>query len=67
MSGPRRVGAHPIEVRSYAIMRARLDVSDLPPLSRAVVERVVHTTADPSWAGELVCDEDALRAGGPRC
>ena len=63
MSGPRRVGAHPIEVRSYAIMRARLDVSDLPPLSRAVVERVVHTTADPSWAGELVCDEDALRAG----
>ena len=63
MSGPRRVGAHPIEVQSYAILRARLDVSDLPPLSRAVVERVVHTTADPSWAGELVCDEDALRAG----
>jgi precorrin-8X/cobalt-precorrin-8 methylmutase len=54
---------HPIETRSYAILRERLDVSDLPPLTRAVVERVVHTTADPSWAGDLVCDEDALRAG----
>jgi precorrin-8X/cobalt-precorrin-8 methylmutase len=54
---------HPIEAESYAILRARLDVADLPPLTRAVVERVVHTTADPSWAGELVCDEDALVAG----
>jgi precorrin-8X/cobalt-precorrin-8 methylmutase len=58
-----RTSVHPIETESYAILRGRLDVTDLPPLSRAVVERVVHTTADPSWAGELVCDEDALRAG----
>ena len=54
---------HPIELESYAIMRARLDTADLPPLTRAVVERVVHTSADPSWAGDLVCDEAALRAG----
>jgi precorrin-8X/cobalt-precorrin-8 methylmutase len=58
-----RTHVHPIETESYAILRARLDLTDLPPLSRSVVERVVHTTADPSWAGELVCDEDALRAG----
>ncbi|MGQ0576014.1 MAG: precorrin-8X methylmutase [Pseudonocardia sp.] len=63
MTGPLRAGAHPIEVESYAILRARLDVSDLSPLSRAVVERIVHTTADPTWAGDLACDEDALRAG----
>ncbi len=54
---------HPIETASYTILRERLDTSDLPPLTRAVVERVVHTSADPSWAGDLVCTEDALRAG----
>lgn len=58
-----RTSVHPIEVESYAILRARLDTSDLPPLTRAVVERVVHTSADPSWAGDLVSDEDALLAG----
>lgn len=57
-----RTSVHPIETRSYAILRERLDTADLPPLTRAVVERVVHTTADPSWAGDLVCDEDALAA-----
>jgi len=63
MSGPLRSVVHSIEVESYAILRRRLDTSDLLPLTRAVVERVVHASADPSWAGDLVCDEDALRAG----
>lgn len=58
-----RASVHPIEVESYAILRTRLDTADLPPLTRAVVERIVHTTADPTWAGDLVCDEEALRAG----
>lgn len=58
-----RAAVHPIEVESYAILRSRLDVTDLPPLHRAVVERVVHTSADPSWAGDLVVDEHALLAG----
>jgi len=54
---------HPIEVRSYEILRSRLRLEHLPPLVRAVAERVVHTTADPSWAGELITDEAALRRG----
>lgn len=58
-----RTGVHPIETASYAILRERLDTSDLPPLTRAVVERIVHTSADPSWAGDLVCAEVALHAG----
>jgi precorrin-8X/cobalt-precorrin-8 methylmutase len=58
-----RTTVHPIEVESYAILRTRLDTSDLPPLTRAVVERVVHTSADTGWAGDLVCDEAALQAG----
>ncbi|TQM44506.1 precorrin-8X methylmutase [Pseudonocardia cypriaca] len=58
-----RTAVHPIEQESYAILRSRLDTSDLPPLTRAVVERVVHTSADTTWVGDLVADEEALRAG----
>jgi precorrin-8X/cobalt-precorrin-8 methylmutase len=54
---------HPIEVESYRILRSRVDTGHLPPLTRAVVERVVHTTADPTWVGDVVADEGALRAG----
>jgi precorrin-8X/cobalt-precorrin-8 methylmutase len=58
-----RAAVHPIEQESYAILRSRLDTSDLPPLTRAVVERVVHTSADTTWVGDLVADEGALGAG----
>ncbi len=54
---------HPIEQESYAILRAQADLSGLPPLSRAVVERVVHASADLDYVSDLVCDETALRAG----
>lgn len=54
---------HPIEVESYRILRSRVDTSDLAPLTRAAVERIVHTTAEPSWAGDVVTDESALAAG----
>ncbi len=54
---------HPIEAHSYAVLRSRVDTSGLAPLSRAVVERVVHATADLDYAEDLACDEDALVAG----
>jgi precorrin-8X/cobalt-precorrin-8 methylmutase len=54
---------HPIERESYRILRARLDLSHLPPLSRAVAERVVHATADLSFGTSLVLDETALERG----
>lgn len=54
---------HPVEVRSYEILRSRLRLDHLPPLTRAVAERVVHTTADTSWAGELLAEEEHLRRG----
>jgi precorrin-8X/cobalt-precorrin-8 methylmutase len=63
---------HPIEEESYRRMRARLDTSHLPPLTRAVVERVVHSAADLDYAADLVLDEPvlerahaALHAGAP--
>ncbi len=54
---------HPIERESYRILRARLDTSRLPPLTRAVTERVIHASADQAYLGDLVCAEDALAAG----
>jgi precorrin-8X/cobalt-precorrin-8 methylmutase len=50
-------------VESYRILRSRLDLSALPPLSRAVTEHVIHHTADFDYVTDLVCDEAALAAG----
>jgi precorrin-8X/cobalt-precorrin-8 methylmutase len=64
--------AQAIEQESYAILRSRADTAGLPPLTRAVVERVVHASADLDYVTDLVCDEDtlaaaaeALRTGAP--
>jgi precorrin-8X/cobalt-precorrin-8 methylmutase len=63
---------HPIEAESYRILRSRIDLDHLPPLSRAVAERVIHASADLSFGESLVLDEaalaqgrEALRAGAP--
>lgn len=55
--------AHPIEAESYRILRARVDLSHLPALTRAVTERVVHASADLEYADTLLTDEPSLRAG----
>ncbi|MEU4482153.1 precorrin-8X methylmutase [Micromonospora sp. NPDC023966] len=54
---------HPIEAESYRILRGRVDLSHLPPLTRAVTERVVHASADLDYVTDLVCEEDGLAAG----
>jgi precorrin isomerase len=53
---------HPIEQESFRILRSRLDTSRLPPLRRAVLERVIHASADLAYATDLVADEDELRS-----
>jgi len=62
MPGPRDV-VHPIERESFEILRSRVDLSHLLPLTRAVVERVVHASADLSYVEDLVADEASLRKG----
>lgn len=59
---------HLIEVRSYELLRAEVDaaypeVASLPPLSRAVIERVVHATGDPTLVPDMITDEASLEAG----
>ncbi|MFC5907285.1 precorrin-8X methylmutase [Streptacidiphilus monticola] len=64
---------HPIEAESYRRLRARRDTGHLPPLARAVAERIVHSSADLGYLDELVIAEepvlraaaDALAAGAP--
>src|SRR5260370_23678665 len=60
---PTEAQVHPIEAESYRILRSRIDLSALPPLTRAVTERVIHATADFDYVTDLVCDEAALAAG----
>jgi len=57
------IEAHPIEVESYRILGERVDLSSLPPVSRAVVARVIHASADVEFAVSMVVDEGATRAG----
>ncbi|EEP70068.1 precorrin-8X methylmutase cbiC/cobH, partial [Micromonospora sp. ATCC 39149] len=61
--GPVSRVVHPIERQSYAILRSRVDLTALPPLTRAVTERVVHASADLDYVTDLVCDEAALAGG----
>jgi precorrin-8X/cobalt-precorrin-8 methylmutase len=61
--GPVTRAIHPIEEQSYAILRGRADTSALPPLTRAVTERVVHASADLGYLDDLICTEAALAAG----
>ncbi|MGH3764025.1 MAG: precorrin-8X methylmutase [Pseudonocardiaceae bacterium] len=57
------LGAHPIEVESYRILRSQVNTSGLPPITRAVTERVIHASADLDYASDLRCEEDSLHAG----
>lgn len=65
--------AHPIETRSYDILRTRVDTTALPPLTRAVVERVIHASADVDYVHDVVVSSEddlaaaarALRGGAP--
>ena len=51
---------HPIEQESYRIMRTRVDLSAWKGDERAVVERMVHATADESFAATARIGAEAV-------
>ena len=62
---------HAIELESYTILRAQLaarypDAEAWPPLARAVLERVVHASADLDYAADLVLPDESVLAGAVR-
>jgi len=54
---------HPIERESFAIIETLRDWSAFPPLTRAVLQRLVHTTGDVAVADEIFISTGALEAG----
>ena len=62
---------HPIEVESYRRLAQRIDLSHLSPGTRAVVERVIHASADLEYADTVVAPEAvverAVRAVAAGC
>lgn len=58
-----RARVHPIERASMRVLAERVDLGPLPPLTRAVVERVIHSAADTRYLDDLVLDEASLAAG----
>jgi precorrin-8X/cobalt-precorrin-8 methylmutase len=54
---------HPIEAESYRLLAGRCDLSGYAPGPRAVIERVLHATADFSFAGSLLVPPESVQAG----
>jgi precorrin-8X/cobalt-precorrin-8 methylmutase len=52
--------SNPAIEESYRILRARIDLSRLPKLSRDVTERVIHASADFDYFTDLICNEESL-------
>lgn len=48
------------EAEAYRILRSRIDLNYLPPLTRALTERVIYASADFDYAADLVCAEQDL-------
>ena len=61
--GGQAAASDPVAAKAYRVLRSRIDLSALPPLTRAVTEAVVCATADFDYVKDLVCDEAVLAAG----
>lgn len=51
------------QIEAYRVLRSRIDLSGLLPLTRAVTEAILTATADFDYVTDLVCDETVLAAG----
>jgi precorrin-8X/cobalt-precorrin-8 methylmutase len=57
------VTVHPIEEESYGIMRSEVDLSRWNDTDRAIVERIIHSSADLDYANMTVVGRNAGSAG----
>ncbi|HSS08632.1 MAG TPA: precorrin-8X methylmutase [Acidimicrobiales bacterium] len=54
---------HPIEAASYRILAERIDLSHFAAGPRAVIERVIHASADLDYAHTMLVSEQAVDVG----
>ena len=54
---------HPIEEESYRILGTKVDLGHVGPAARAVIERVIHASADLDFATSMRVTEEAAAAG----
>ena len=54
---------HPIEVESYRLLAARVDLTRFEPGAAAVVARMIHASADVEYATTTVVGTDAVATG----
>ena len=62
-SSPTFPAVHPIEAESMRRLAGMVDLSHLAHGPRAVVERVLHASADLEYARTMLVDEEAVAAG----
>ncbi|WP_084319161.1 precorrin-8X methylmutase [Deferrisoma camini] len=57
------VAPHEIEIRSFEIIESLADLTRFAPAEKALVQRVIHATGDPSFADLLAWSPGAVEAG----
>ena len=61
-SGNDEANADGLAPEELQVLRSRVDLAALPPLTRAVTERIIGSSAELCYANDLVCSEPWLEA-----
>jgi precorrin-8X/cobalt-precorrin-8 methylmutase len=61
-SGNDEANADGLAAEELQILRSRVDLAALPPITRAVTERIIGSSAELCYANDLVCSESWLEA-----
>jgi len=62
LSGNDEANADGLAREELQVMRSRVDLAALPPITRAVTERIIGSSAEFCYANDLVCTEPWLEA-----
>jgi precorrin-8X/cobalt-precorrin-8 methylmutase len=61
-SGDGEANADGLAAEELQVLRSRVDLAALPPITRAVTERIIGSSAELCYANDLVCSEPWLEA-----